>query len=291
MLAQLVVDSVINAALYSVLLAGYQFYSNLKHTSNFAFGGLVALAGYTFWSSLQAGWGVWPAILFALVCTGLVSFIYEYVFAFFMKKEGLRQEILIIVSVILLIATEAVIQLVYGASPKAITIFSPTNIMVLGVKITQQQVVLSVAAILLTAILVLWLYRTRSGLAFRAMRESQTNARTVALSVPRANQVAAGIALIAAGVGGIFVAAERSLNPHIGTSMVIIAFILATLSGQNARRWLPVCLLFSAFQVVITWYFGSTLADVVLYTFVFIYLVRERFMVWRWLTKLGESNA
>lgn len=272
--AQLYIDIAVNAALYSLLLTGYHFHSVLKQTSNFAFGALVAVAGYMYWLGRESELGVIYSILLALLITGVVAVVIEGVFAFFTKQREMKLELLLVVGLAILIIAESILQILYGSGARVITVFTPTTYQFWGMRVTEQQAYLTLGATIIGVLLVWWMHYTRSGLRFRAVEERREVAASVAISPISAQRLALGITLVTAVAAGIYVASERTLTPHIGTGYVILAFILDIVAGGNSRWWIPICLAFAAFETLATWTIGSTLADVIFYLFIFVFLLR-----------------
>jgi branched-chain amino acid transport system permease protein len=277
MLVQLFADIVVNAALYGLLLVGYQLNSLLKGVGNFAFGALVALAGYLYWygRTVWGANGIWPALV-AMAGALAMSLAFEAVFMWFLAKRRTGTGVALMVGIALLGIAQAFVQAVFGASAKAVQIWH-TGWSGFGISLTYSQALLCAAGLGLLGAAAGLLTGSPAGLRFRAVGDGSRSAQALGVSVRSVTWTATALAAIPAALAGIFITTERSLNPETGMTFVIVAFVLAAIAGRDVRLWLPSCLMLSAFEVAASWFFGSAMASVILYAFIFLFLVSGRF--------------
>ncbi len=99
------------------------------------------------------------------------------------------------------------------------------------------RLVLALLAVLLTVGLVLWLERTRGGLAWRAAADQRTAAGLVGIAVPRAQRAAFAAASALAGIAAFAVlAVEGQVTPMFGMWVLTKGLVAALLGGLGSVR-------------------------------------------------------
>lgn len=90
----------------------------------------------------------------------------------------------------------------------------------------------------LTAVAVLglwyWLYRSRSGMALRAVADDQSAARLAGINADRTLTVAVGVAAFMAGLAGALTAPSQTLTAHMWIHPLLISFAVVVLGGRGS---------------------------------------------------------
>ena len=80
-----------------------------------------------------------------------------------------------------------------------------------------------------------WLvYRTRVGLAMRAIEEDEETARMLGINADRVAAVAVALGFALAAVAGAFVAPIYSLNPGMGLEPILMSFLIIIVGGLGS---------------------------------------------------------
>jgi branched-chain amino acid transport system permease protein len=84
--------------------------------------------------------------------------------------------------------------------------------------------------------LIFFLYRTYSGKGLRAVAQSPAAAAIVGIKVLRMRSVAFGLGITLAGVAGALFGPIFLVNPEMGTSFAVKAFVIVVLGGMGSIR-------------------------------------------------------
>ena len=124
-------------------------------------------------------------------------------------------------------------QLVFGADPKSFpTIIENTSFSILGATIGTNQIVVLVSALLLMVLLRIIVFRTRMGIAIRAVSNNMTAASLMGININNIISFTFAIGSSLAGAAGILYSINYpSIDPLMGLLPGLKAFIAAVLGG------------------------------------------------------------
>ena len=133
-----------------------------------------------------------------------------------------------------------------------------------GVQLAYERaVVIGVSAVLL-GLLYLFLRHTRLGWALRACAQDPEAAQLQGISVNRTAQVAVGLGAALAGVAGALMAMNVPIEPYMGHSIIVAAFIVIIVGGIGSLEGAVVAAALYAFvDTFVTTYTDGTIADIV----------------------------
>jgi branched-chain amino acid transport system permease protein len=78
-----------------------------------------------------------------------------------------------------------------------------------------------------------YLYRTRGGMAIRAIAEDRTNARLMGININRYQSIAYGAYAALTGSAGVFIGMTFTANPGMGLQYTAFAFFMVVLAGMG----------------------------------------------------------
>jgi len=131
-----------------------------------------------------------------------------------------------------------------------------------------------ILALAITALLWLFLARTRLGQAIRATAYDHTGAKVVGISLGSIYAVTFGIGAAIAGAAGSLVAVVRPISPTMGASYTVLAFAICILGGLgNVAGALIGGLIFGLVDVFGAAWFGAGYADAVVFAILLVILL------------------
>ena len=217
---------------YALISIGFTLIFGIMGVVNFAHGGFYILGGYFAYTlSHSLGLPYVAAVLLAMVGTGILGYVVEALLVERYVADHLAT-MLITLGFYQVLTTG--ITLVYGAEPADFrfpvsgTLRGPhfyipyANLIVF---------VVCAAAIAATYYLV---FRTRYGIALRAMADDGPVARAQGIQPARMFPMAFAIATALAGLTGALVTPILALEPHGGESVLTKAFIVVILGGLGS---------------------------------------------------------
>ncbi len=233
MFAQLLFNSLIAGAIYSLATAGFSvIYSACKFV-HFAHGAILIFSGYFLYFFFSVlGFNFWLSAILAIFLTTILGYISNSFLYKPLRKRKASPSILLISSIGLMTLFEASILLLFGANVKTINFFiARQGIEFFGGIITTLQLTIIMLSLIIFIFLFLFIKNTKIGKAIRAVSDNKTTAEIVGISTEKIYSTSFLIGSFLAGVGGILIALEQNLEPNMGTSLMIKAFAAAIIGG------------------------------------------------------------
>jgi branched-chain amino acid transport system permease protein len=240
------IQQVINAlsvgSLYALMAVGLAMVFGILRLINFAHGDLMMIAAYLAVFSLGANLPLPVAVLVMVAGTVVVGLLMERVA--YRPVRGAPDVTVLLTSFavgqVLQNGTLLVTRLagqptqIAFASPEALSgVLTSRDFAFLGdLTISRINVVSFVAGIVLLGLLTIFVTRTTLGLSMRAAAEDLSAARLVGIKVNRVVAAAFAIGSALAAVAGLLYATQRGqIDPYLGFTPVLKAFIAAVIGG------------------------------------------------------------
>ena len=131
------------------------------------------------------------------------------------------------------------------------------------ISIPLARVYVIVAAVLLLSTLWYFLKRTRFGWALRASAQDPQAAELQGISIAQTAKIAMFIGAGLAGIAGALTAPLVSVNPHMGHSVIVTAFIVIIVGGVGSLEGAIIASVVYAFvHTFVTTFYGGVIADI-----------------------------
>ena len=131
------------------------------------------------------------------------------------------------------------------------------------IRLPLQRLYVILAAVGFLTALWLFLTRTRFGWALRASAQDPEAAALQGISITQTAKIAMFIGAALAGVAGVLTAPLISVNPHMGHSVIIAAFIVVIVGGVGSLEGAVVASIAYAFvHTFVTTFFDGVIADI-----------------------------
>jgi len=216
-------------ALLVVISLGLAVIFGMMGVINLAHGEFLMLGAFFTLSGVRAGLNVWLAMIVAALAVGLVGlaverlliqFLYGRLAATMLATWGLS---LILVQVVVL---------AYGPATQGIP--TPLGAVRVGrYSLSEYNLVLIAAAMLLLAVVFLVFTRTRYGTMARAATQLPDMAGAVGINARRVNMLTFGFGAALAGAGGALLAPVAGVVPSMGQAYVGRAFMTVVVGGPG----------------------------------------------------------
>jgi branched-subunit amino acid ABC-type transport system permease component len=222
-----VIAGVFLGALYAVLAGGLVLVYRVSKVLNFAAGALGTVSAYVYWElTEERGWTARPALLVAVACGVAVSAAAGVAIDHASRRYGRAEATAATAGLMLFLVAGSI--WVWGAGLRTIESVVPggDNRFDLGnVNITRHQLATIVWGAVYAVLLHLWLRRTDSGLALRAMSEDDEVAVLHGVRPLRMAALAWGAAGLGSAVAGILISHISTLDPVSLTFQTVPAFV------------------------------------------------------------------
>jgi branched-chain amino acid transport system permease protein len=240
---QILIDAISVGSLYALAALGVGLVFGVLRLVNFAYGDFITVGSYALIvpsASITAimfiGDWPWPLLVIAsAIIVMMVALICDFVV--FRPLRQASSAVLMIASFGLSYIIQNAIIIIYNARPKAVGIWPglAEAITIGDLRVPGLQVVTIVVALGLLAALVLFLRKSRFGVQMRAAAEDFQMARMLGVQANTVIGTAFVIsAFLAAIVSLLFLCQVGVVSFHMGTQLMLIAFIATVIGGMGS---------------------------------------------------------
>ncbi|UFN50724.1 branched-chain amino acid ABC transporter permease [Roseomonas sp. OT10] len=231
-----VVLGLVNGAFYALLSLGLAVIFGMLNVINFAHGAQFMMGAFVAWMLLNwLGIGYWGALILAPLIVGAFGIVIERLLI--RRLAGLDHLYGLLLTFGLALIIEGLFRNQFGSSglpysPPAALTGAPVD---LGFMLLPKYRVWVVVASLIVSLAV-WLVieKTRLGSYLRAATENAPMVQAFGINVPLMVTLtyAAGVAL--AGLAGVLAAPIYSVNPQMGSNLIIVVFAVVVIGGMGS---------------------------------------------------------
>ena len=252
-------SGLISGSLYATMGLGLTIIYGVIHVFNFAHGIVAVLGAYTTWFFLtQVGIGLVPSILASIVIMfffGLL--IYKATIYPLIRKPNWEFSTIIFFLGFGIFLENVTLQ-AFGPRVKSIPPFFEGAIEVGFVRINWHEVSILLIVVAFVFALQLFLKKTWSGQAMRAVAQEMDGSRIVGINIERTFSLAFALAIMVTGFSGILLGTKYYMTPHIGWDWMMKGFVIVCLGGLgNATGAVYAAFILGATEALVTLYLGS----------------------------------
>jgi branched-chain amino acid transport system permease protein len=223
---------VLTGILYVLVALGLTLIYGILHIVNFAHGEIYMLGAMAvFYFYVVSGLPFALTLLVILLLAVVFGLLTDR--AFFRPLRGKWLQ-LVVASVGISLVIQSVGWIAFGIQEKNVPSFLPGVVELAGVRLPRERLLAAAVGILLVAGLYALVYRTRMGLAMRAIEEDEETARMLGINADRVAGVAVALGFALAAVAGAFVAPIYSLNPGMGLEPILMSFLIIIVGGLGS---------------------------------------------------------
>lgn len=243
MLLQYVADGIVLGATLALGAIGLTLTYNILRFANFAHGAFLAfgayfalaLAGIIAWGPSQGpftfGWSFVLVIFVAALLTAGLGILLDMVLFRVLRRSNIAVTI-VIASFGASLTLRNIIVFIWGPQPeyysRAIAIARP---ILPNVRVTNDEMFVVALAAVLMVLLHLFLTRTRTGKAMRAVSDNDGLARVTGINVQNIVRLVWIVGAGLAAVAGVFVGLTVQIAPNMGFNLILPMFAAAILGG------------------------------------------------------------
>lgn len=224
---------VVTGSVYAIAASGLVVTYTTSGVFNFAHGAVGMIIAFIYWElSVQQDLPVWLALLLSLgVVAPLLGIAMERLL--FRRLSGSTVTVTLVVTVGLLVLFLGVGQTIWsGAESRALPDFFPgSRFEVLGIVVRYHELTILVVAAAVAVGLRLLLFRSRIGVAMRAVVDDPGLAAQNGVVPERVSMLAWVLGTSMAGIAGILLAPDLTLS-HVGLTLLVINGYAAAILGQ-----------------------------------------------------------
>jgi len=238
---QFVVNGLLVGALFAAVAVGFALIWGVVDIINLAHGEMVMLGGYTsYWVlSLITGNAEGSPALFLVTIPAAIGVL--YVVGYGLQRTLVSRVIgtdiflTLLVTFGISIAIQQLAIQAWSANPRSIQVsFADPSLVAAGLVIPKMKLIAFVGAIVLTVALYVFLQRTRTGRAIRAVSQNPEAAALVGIDVEHTRAVTFGVSSAIAGGVGAFIATILNIQPQMGLIYTLKSFVIVVFGGVGS---------------------------------------------------------
>lgn len=232
-LLQALLNGVMAGTLIAVPAMGFSVIFAVLRYPNFAIAAYATIGAFAaWWVNTALGWPIAPALLTAFLVAGLVGVAAEQ--AGLRKLRGNGALIVAIASIALNLVLENVVRFFFGNDLRGYDLPLMRDIRFGELRVGPQQLQSLGFALAITALVFAFLRFTRFGKAMRAVADNPDLARLKAIDPERVAVAAILLGAGLAGVGGVLIGLDTSIDPLTGYRVLLSVFAAAVLGGLGS---------------------------------------------------------
>lgn len=266
----------INAgSIYALIALGYTMVYGIAKLINFAHGDIIMVGAYVAYFCITTfQLPVFAAILISILSCIILGILIEKV-AYRPLRNASRISLLI-TAIGISYLLQSSFQLMFSASPRPFpTIISLPAIKIGELTIAGNYYVTFIVSFVLMVVLHLFVQKTNTGKAMRAVSEDQQAALLMGINIDKTISITFGIGSALAAVAGIlYCASYPVVSPYIGSLPGIKAFIAAVLGGIGSIPGAVLgAFILGLIETLTKAYISSQLSDAIVFIVLIIMLV------------------
>lgn len=277
-LLQLIINSLVAAAIYALLAVGFNLIYGTTKFFNLAHGVMAALGGYLVFALIQKfslGLPSWLAFLLAVAGSTLIG-LGSYLFIYApLKKRGASSMILLVASLGISTALQAVIAIIFSSQFYTLSDLVPERTFFIGgAAITGVQIALFITTAIISAATILLIRKTAFGRAVQAVSDDEEVAKIVGINTEKIIAWTFVLGSALAGIAGVFVGLDTGIEPNMGFHLLLRG-IIAAIVGGIGTMWgaLLGALLLGLVENFGIWYIASEWKDAIAFALLIIFLI------------------
>lgn len=229
---QLLLGGLANGCIYGLVALGFVLIYKASEMVNFAQGDMMmfgAMLALTFGNQDYMGWPFIPAVLAAMVCMGLISYLLD---KFVLRHIfGQPHFAVVILTIAIGFVMRFIAGVIWGHEPLSLeNPFAGKTVNFGGLVLGMEEVAIIAVTIILTVGLYFFFSRTKLGVSMQASSQNQLAAYYMGIPVKRVYSIVWALAGILATIAGVLFAAKGTIDPNTGL-LGIKAFAAAVIGG------------------------------------------------------------
>jgi branched-chain amino acid transport system permease protein len=213
------------------LVFGVMDFINLAHGVQYMLGAYLAVAFYGMFDNFLA------ALVLALIAALIFGLLLEFlVFRHLYERDHLDQ---VIATFGIILFLNHAVKAIWGAAPLTLPmpeLFSGTIVLVNGLLYPVWRLVIIAAGIAVAAGLYALVTYTRTGMLIRAGATNPRMVSALGVNIKQLFMIVFGFGTMLAGFAGIMIAPIISVEPGMGTNILILAFVVIVIGGVGSIR-------------------------------------------------------
>jgi branched-chain amino acid transport system permease protein len=237
MLMELIIRGITIGLVYALMGVGLALLNGVMRIINFAHGEFYMIGGYmAYYSSTMLGFPFYFSVPTAILVTFVLGAVVEKLLLSPIHTQEMEKPMdyaLIMTFGLLLFFRQLAIK-VFGPYRHKPADYITSDVYILGVKISGNEVLAGVVSAILVIGLAFFIKKTWRGRGWRATTQSRNGAKINGVDIGKESWIACGVACALAGAAGALVAPIFTLSPTIGGSPLVKSYEVMAIGGLGS---------------------------------------------------------
>lgn len=234
MIIPIIIRTLTRGGVYALLASGMSLIFGVAHMVNLAHTAFFMVAAYGMWFFMrQQGWGAIESIAVTVPAITILGLL---VYRFLLDRVRQHASAILLITIAFAMVLQELMLLAFGSHFRTAPYLIPGNQQVLGVTVTNQD--LLVLGVVVVVVVVMWLVlgKTKLGIAIRATANDAEVANLMGISVPRTLLITMGIGTGLAAVAAVLMAPLWVFYPYIWMSPLTMVLAIVVLGGLGSIK-------------------------------------------------------
>jgi branched-subunit amino acid ABC-type transport system permease component len=236
-LPQLIANSLIAAGTYALLAMGFNLIYGTTKFFNLAHGVMAAVGGYVvFWLTTSfAGMPIFAAAAIGVLGAGAIGAALNRIVYRPLRARKASNMVLLVASLGAFTVIQAVIAMIFTSQFQTLNTAASENVyQIAGASITETQVIILGSAVVVWALLMLFLKLSFFGKAVRAVSDDEEVAKIAGINTEKIMAWTFFIGSAIAGLAGVLIGFDTGIQPTMGLDLLLKGVIAAIVGGVGS---------------------------------------------------------
>jgi branched-chain amino acid transport system permease protein len=230
----IIISGLISGSIYALLAIGFSLIFGVARIVNFAHTAFYMVAAYCIYVATgYLGLNPFVAMVITIVLVALLGMISYKIFINPIREH---EGAVLIATIALAMIFEQIMSLIFTGTFLSVPALIDGYFIILGVKVFYQQLLTLCAALAVMGVLVVFLFKTKLGLAIRSTAQDREVANLMGINEARLAMITMGISVGLAAFTGAIVVPLRILEPQMWTPPLIMMMAVVVLGGLGSLK-------------------------------------------------------
>lgn len=231
---QLVVNGLYSGCQYALIALGLTLIFGLMNVLNFAHGQMYVLGGFvTYYVYGVLGLPFALAMLATALTLAVVGALFDRLFFRRVLRRSVREESSMLLAAGTALLLESAILISFGEKARGVPALASGVALIGNAFLPYSRLIVMLLAAALIAAFILFMRRTRTGRALRAIAQDREAALLQGVNVERYGTIGFALGAVLAGLAGSLLVVISGVNSGLGTWISIKAFIMVMIGGAG----------------------------------------------------------
>ncbi len=230
---QQIFNGIMLGSTYAIVALGLTLVFGILNVPNFAHGHLYMLGAYvSFFLMTLYGFGFWPALISSMVVLALIGMLIERVVYRPLRDKPHINSFISAVGALMILETSVIV--VWGPQGRRMPNPYPGVVDLFGITMTYQRLLVILTALVMIALLQIFIKKTTQGTTIEAVAQNQEGAMLVGVNVNWVSSLTFAISTATAAAAACLVAPIFMISPTMGALLGMKAFVIVILGGLGS---------------------------------------------------------